>query len=177
MFAYGFEEYTLDCSHEAWADLDIILGDLTKFLVKPLSKGHEVVSMSAVDFSSNSWKSHMCLKFKFALAGQLVVFANFHESRNYFRLGDLGESHHRHNERPFPVLLDQIGVSVAHVFAQVADQFGYLNSTHFDWSPRGLFQVRRGCYEYSCACDERKAIGSSCTETSSKNGSLCGSFW
>ena len=51
MLAYGFEEYTLDCSHEAWADLDIILGNLTKFLVRPLSKGHDVVSMSAVDFS------------------------------------------------------------------------------------------------------------------------------
>ena len=126
----------------------LILWNFTKFLLRCLPK-------SVVYFRSNRWKSHMCGMFKVVLTGQLVVFSNYQESRNYFRLEDLRKSELAYVEGPVPNLLYQIGVSVERVFAQLTDQWGYLNGTHFDWSPRGLFKVRGGCYEYETALDHR----------------------
>jgi hypothetical protein len=38
MLAYVFEDYIETYSHWAWADMDMILGNLTKFLVRPLAE-------------------------------------------------------------------------------------------------------------------------------------------
>ena len=157
MLGYVFEDYIESYSHWAWADMDMILGNLTKFLVRPLAEGYDVISMSSVDYYPNSqrWSSHMCSRFKVALAGQLVVFINTNETRNYFRRGDLHGLEHRYDEGPFPALLQKIGIRTAHVFAQVTDQFGFLNGTQLDWSPQhGLRKLGSGgaaCYGYEAA--------------------------
>ena len=151
MLGFVFEDYIHEYSHWAWADMDMILGNLTKFLARPLAEGYDVISMSTVDQSKdNTWSSHVCSQYKVALAGQLTVFVNTGETRNLFRQSDLSKVRYRYDEGPFPALLLELGVRVAHVFAQVTDQFGYLDGALFDWSTQGLFKigVEGGCYEY-----------------------------
>ena len=151
MLGYVFQDFIDEYSHWAWADMDMIMGNLTKFLVRPLAEGYDVISVSSVEQSkNNTWSSHVCSKFKVGLAGQLAVFANTNQTRNYFRQGDLSELRYRYDEGPFPALLQKLGVRVAHVFAQVTDQFGYLDDSRFDWSSQGLFKIGAGggCYEY-----------------------------
>ena len=130
------------------------MGNLTKFLVRPLVEGYDFISMSSVEHSkNNTWSSHVCSRFKVGLAGQLTVFVNNNQTRNYFRQGDLSELRYRYDEGPFPALLQKLSIRVAHVFAQVTDQFGYLDDSRFDWSTQGLFKIRaeRGCYKYEAA--------------------------
>ena len=151
MLGYVFQDFIDEYSHWAWADMDMIMGNLTKFLVRPLAEGYDVISVSSVEQSkNNTWSSHVCSKFKVGLAGQLAVFANTNQTRNYFRQGDLSELRYRYDEGPFPALLQKLGVRVAHVFAQVTDQFGYLDDSRFDWSSQGLYKIGAGggCYEY-----------------------------
>ena len=151
MLGYVFEDYIQEYSHWAWADMDMILGNLTKFLGRPLAEKYDVISMSSVEQSDdNIWSSHVCSRFKVGLAGQLTVFVNTDQTRNYFRQGDLSEVRYRWDEGPFPALLLKLGVRVAHVFAQVTDQFGHLDNTPFDWSGQGLFKIgaQGGCYEF-----------------------------
>ncbi|KAI2509716.1 hypothetical protein MHU86_4698 [Fragilaria crotonensis] len=150
MLGYVFQDYIQDYSHWAWADQDLILGNLTKFLARPIAEGYPVISMSAVERSNDdAWSMHICTNAT-ALAGQLTVFANTDATRNYFRHGDLSQLQHMYDEKNFPAMLQQMGIRIAHVFVQVTDQWGFLDGSRFHWSPRGLFKVGAdgGCFEY-----------------------------
>ena len=153
MFGYVFQDYIDEYSHWAWADMDLIFGNLTKFLGRPLAEGYDIISMSAVEWSKKKarWRTHICCC-ETALAGQLTVLANTNETRNYFRQSDLSDLDQMRNydERVFPWLLKERGIRIAHVFAQGTDQFKSLDNSHFDWSPRGLYKMGDddGCYEY-----------------------------
>jgi hypothetical protein len=154
MLGHVFQDYIQDYSHWAWADQDVILGNMTKFLARPIAEGYPVISMSAVERRSdhNSWSMHICTNAT-ALAGQLTVFANTDETRNYFRHGDLSQLQHMYDEKSFPAMLQEMGIRIAHVFAQVTDQWGFLDGSRLDWSPRGLFKVgaEGTCSEYEAA--------------------------
>jgi hypothetical protein len=154
MLGYVFEDYLTNYSHWAWADMDIILGNLTKFLIRPLVEGYSVISISSMDYIHGTWASHLCSRFEVALAGQFTVFINTPKSRNYFRQCDLKHDlRHRFDEGAFPKALRLLGVQVAHVFAQVTDQFGFLNDTELLWSPKGLVWYRSSlkCFDYEVA--------------------------
>jgi hypothetical protein len=62
MLGYVVQDYIEEYSHWAWADMDLILGNLTKFLGRPLAEGYDVISMSAVEWSKKkkSWWTHIC---------------------------------------------------------------------------------------------------------------------
>ena len=154
MLGYVFEDYIGEeyYSHWAWADMDLILGNLTKFLSRPLAEGYDVITMSTAEqLRHKNWSTHMCGgNFGIAMAGQLAVFANNNETRNYFRHGNMSELRHQYDEKPFPEMLKRLGIRVAHVFGQVTDQSGRLKNSQFEWSPQGLFKIRPGggCFEY-----------------------------
>ena len=158
LLGHVFAEYTEGYSHWAWADMDMIYGNLLRFLSKPLTEGYYSISMSAVDYHSKDsrWESHLCSRYATAMAGQLTIFKNSKESQTFFlKHGGLSKAKasYHFDEREYPALLHKLGVPLAHVFGQVTDQFGFLNGKSFEWSPHGLLLVGESfggeaCYEY-----------------------------
>jgi hypothetical protein len=97
-----------------------------------------------------------CSRFKVALAGQLVVFTNTHAVAQLLSTKEICMELTASLRRriPFPALLQRMGIRIAHVFAQVTDQFRCLDGTQFDWSSQGLFQLGTrdlSCYDYEVA--------------------------
>ncbi|KAI2504975.1 hypothetical protein MHU86_9418 [Fragilaria crotonensis] len=149
MLGCVFEEYIREYSHWAWADMDLILGNLTKFLGRPIAEGYDVITMTAVEQGiNNTWTSHVC--YGTVMAGQFTVFANTNETRNYFRHDNLGRLRHLYDEKLFPALLNKMDVRIAHVLAQVSDRLETLQNSSMDWSRQGLFKAGAdyGSYEY-----------------------------
>lgn len=63
MLGYVFEKYILEYSHWAWADMDMVYGNLRKFLSAPLVEGYDIISLDAVDDKNGKWEPHMCTKY------------------------------------------------------------------------------------------------------------------
>ena len=82
MHGLVYEEFLRGYSHWGFGDLDVLYGNLTRFLA-PLLSRHEIVTLGAVDSPPLDSTNHLC-KWGSLFAGQFTVLVNNARNRNLF---------------------------------------------------------------------------------------------
>ena len=158
---FVFADWLQPYSHWAFGDMDVLYGDLSRFLSPWVTGGRDVVSFVAADPVPSSstrehgtrrvrpgtpqgtWLSHMCIGEATLFAGQLTVFVNSEWSATLFLRVPLwrqvlSDPKKRRltffDERAFAAhVLEQEPKRIALVISQLTDQFHSLRGRRLVW--------------------------------------------